>query len=201
MRERTCFLPSPGSTLTCSSFINLFAVQWYSESDFWLVLGKILLTIGLIIYIFITMLGGDPSGGLFGFRYWQNPSSFAELYYTGSLGRFLGFLRCLIQASFTIAGLVALTLTISLPSFLQVRNNAAVVLSWFVKPVTASQLINFSVRAFTYTRFKKACEAQGLDRNTLHCKSWGQPYLAWCAFTGCFIITFVGGYTVFLPGF
>ena len=40
----------------------------------------------------------------FGFRYWRDPGSFAELYKTGSLGRFLGFLQCLIQASFTIAG-------------------------------------------------------------------------------------------------
>jgi amino acid transporter len=30
--------------------------------------------------------------------------SHTELYYGGSLGRFLGFLQCLIQASFTIAG-------------------------------------------------------------------------------------------------
>lgn len=50
------------------------------------------------------MLGGNPQGDRYGFRYWKNPGSFAELYYEGSLGRFLGFLQCLIQASFTIAG-------------------------------------------------------------------------------------------------
>ena len=50
------------------------------------------------------MLGGNPLGDRFGFRYWNNPGSFTELYYDGSLGRFLGFLQCLIQASFTIAG-------------------------------------------------------------------------------------------------
>ena len=63
-----------------------------------------LLIIGLIIYTFITMLGGNPLGDRFGFRYWRDPGSFAELYYTGNLGRFLGFLQCLIQASFTVAG-------------------------------------------------------------------------------------------------
>lgn len=277
------------------------------------------------------MLGGNPLGDRFGFGYWQNPGSFTELYYTGSLGRFLGFLHCLIQAFFTIAGpdyvsmaagetenprvvlpkaykavfyrltaffvlgslavginvpyndeevitaystgqpgaaastyvvamnrlgirvlpdivnamdlgsafsagnsyvccasrslfglapegkapkiftrrtksgvpiyCIALTLAISLLSFLQVSNNAAIVLSWFINLVAASQLINFSVMAVTYTRFKKACEAQGLDRNMLPYKSWGQPYIDWYAFTGCFIMTFVGGYTVFLPGF
>jgi amino acid transporter len=54
--------------------------------------------------------------------------------------------------------------------------------------------------SFTFIRFMKACEAQGLSRDSLPYKGWGQPYVAWYALTGCFIMTFVGGYTVFLPG-
>lgn len=50
------------------------------------------------------MLGGNPLRDRFGFRFWRDPGSFAPLYKTGSLGRWLGFLQCLIQASFTIAG-------------------------------------------------------------------------------------------------
>jgi len=50
------------------------------------------------------MVGGNPVHDKFGFRYWRNPGAFAELYYDGNLGSFLGFLQCLIQASFTIAG-------------------------------------------------------------------------------------------------
>lgn len=98
------------------------AVKWYGETEFWAALGKMLLIIGLIIYTFITMLGvfpvplpttssythsilgGNPLGDRYGFRYWKEPGSFAELYYEGNLGRFLGFLQCLILASFTIAG-------------------------------------------------------------------------------------------------
>ena len=91
-------------TLRRPSIINVFAVQWYGESEFWLALGKVILIIGLIFYTFVTMLGGNPQRDRFGFRYWRDPGSFAELYKTGSLGRFLGFLQCLIQASFTIAG-------------------------------------------------------------------------------------------------
>lgn len=87
-----------------NSLLNVFAVKWYGESEFWLSLGKVLLIVGLILYTFITMLGGNPIGDRFGFRYWQNPGAFAELYKEGNLGRFLGFLQCLIQASFTIAG-------------------------------------------------------------------------------------------------
>ena len=250
-----------------------------------------LLSIGLIIYTFIVMLGGNPKGDRFGFRYWKTPGSFAELYETGDLGRFLGFLQCLIQASFTIAGpdyvsmaageaenprkvmpraynavfyrltaffvlgslavgilvpyddeeltaafrdgkpgaaaspyvvsmnrlgipvlphivnagvlasafsagnsyvycasrslyglalegkaprfltkttrngvpiyTVIVVLMISLLAFLQVSNNSAKVLNWFVSLVTASQLINFSVMCFTYLRFYAACKAQG----------------------------------------
>lgn len=347
------------SYLTLYRLINVFAVQWYGESEFWLALGKVILIVGLICYTFVTMLGGNPLHDRFGFRYWRDPGAFAELYKTGDLGRFLGFLQCLIQASFTIAGpdyvsmaageaenprvvmprafnavfyrltaffvlgslavginvpyndkelhnaftaglpgaaaspyvvamnrlkihvlpdivnamvltaafsagnsyvycasrslfglalegkaprfltrctrngvpvyCVAVVLLISLLSFLQVSNNASVVLQWFVnlvgdpvifpipftthpreeettlthqyrKQVTASQVINFSVMSYTFIRFMRACEAQGLSRDSLPHKGWGQPYAAYYALTGCFIMTFVGGYTVFLPG-
>ena len=85
-------------------FINVFAVKWYGESEFWLALGKVILIVGLIFYTFITMLGGNPKHDRFGFRYWRDPGAFAPLYKDGALGRWLGFLQCLIQASFTIAG-------------------------------------------------------------------------------------------------
>jgi len=54
--------------------------------------------------------------------------------------------------------------------------------------------------AFTFIRFMKACQAQGLSRDSLPYKGWGQPYVAWYALTGCFVMTFIEGYTVFLPG-
>jgi amino acid transporter len=310
--------------------INLMAVKWYGETEFWAAVGKVLLIIGLLIFTFISMLGGNPEKDRYGFRYWKNPGSFAELYYTGDLGRFLGFLQCLIQASFTIAGpdyvsmaagetenprkvmpraynavfyrlttffvlgslavginvpyndpelkaafadgkpgaaaspyvvamnrlrieglphvvnagvlasafsagnsyvycasrslfglalegkapkiltkctkqgvpflCVAVVLAISLLSFLQLGENSAVVLSWFVSLVTASQLINFSVMCYTFLCFYKACKVQGLDRRTLPYTGILQPYAAYYALVTTFIMTFVGGYTVFLPG-
>ncbi|PQE17526.1 general amino acid permease protein [Rutstroemia sp. NJR-2017a BBW] len=348
----------------CYGVNNIFAVKWYGESEFYLAMGKVLLIVGLICFTFVTMLGGNPLGDRFGFRFWNHPGAFAELYKTGSLGRFLGFLQCLIQASFTIAGpdyvamaageaenprkvmprafngvfyrltaffvlgslavgilvpyddqelkdaftnglpgaaaspyvvamnrlqirilpdivnamvlgaafsagnsyvycasrslfglalegkaprfltkctkqgvpiyCVGVTLAIALLSFLQVSNNAAVVLQWFVNLVTASQLISYSVISYTFIcvsqilpyatrrvertflsfllsasiikhtnaqlQWKRACDAQGLDRNTLPHKSFWQPFCGYYALTGCFIMAFVGGYTVFLPG-
>lgn len=96
---------------------------------------------------------------------------------------------------------VIFVLLLSLLSFLQVSNSSAVVLSWFVSLVTASQLINFSVMCFTYIRFYKALQAQGISRDSLPYKGpLPQPFAAWYGLVGCFIMTFVGGYTVFLPG-
>lgn len=87
--------------------VNMFAVKWYGETEFWMALGKVLLIIGLLCYTFIAMLGGNPLKDRFGFRYWKNPGAFnTPGWYPnkGSLGHFVGFLQCLIQASFTIAG-------------------------------------------------------------------------------------------------
>lgn len=319
--------------LVLYAVINLMAVKWYGETEFWAAIGKVLLIIGLLIFTFISMLGGNPEKDRYGFRYWKNPGSFTDpgydqLNYGPDLGRFLGFLTCLIQASFTIAGpdyvsmaagetenprkvlpraynavfyrltfffvlgslavginvpyndpeliaafrdgkpgaaaspyviamnrlrieglphvvnagvlasafsagnsyvycasrslfglalegkapkiltkctrqgvpfyCVGVVLAIGLLSFLQLGNNSAIVLSWFVSLVTASQLINFSVMAFTYLRFYKACQVQGLDRNTLPYRGILQPYAAYYALICTFVMTFVGGYAVFL---
>ncbi|KAK0712248.1 amino acid permease-domain-containing protein [Apiosordaria backusii] len=303
---------------------------WYGEVEFWAALGKVLLIIALLVFTVVVMLGGNPTGDRFGFRYWNDPGAFAELYHTGDLGRFLGFLQCLIQASFTISGpdyvsmaageaenprvvmpraynavfyrlttffmlgslavgilvpytddemkvafstgapgaaaspyviamnrlkirvlpdivnamvltaafsagnsyvycasrslygmalegkapkvftkvtakgvplyAVLVVLGISLLSFLQVSNDAAVVLQWFVNLVTASQLINFSSMCATYLRFYYGMKAQGFKRDDLPYKAMLQPYAAWYGLVGTFIMTFVGGYTVFLPG-
>lgn len=95
---------------------------------------------------------------------------------------------------------VLVVLVISLLSFLQVSNSAAVVLQWFVSLVTASQLINFCCMCVTYLNFKRAWEAQGLSRDDLPYKAPLQPYAAWFALVATFIMAFVSGYEVFLPG-
>lgn len=50
------------------------------------------------------MVGGNPHGDAYGFRYWQHPGAFAEYRSTNSLGRFEGFLAALWSASFTCVG-------------------------------------------------------------------------------------------------
>lgn len=310
--------------------INIFAVKWYGESEYWLSLGKVVLAVGLIFFTFITMVGGNPKHDAYGFRYWNDPGAFAEYTATGSWGKFLGFFACLSQAAFTIAGpeyvsmaageaenprkvmpkafkavfyrltfffvlgalcigivvpyndpellaaikegkpgaaaspyviamerlgikvlphivnalvltaafsagnsytycasrtlyglslaghapkiftkctktgvpiyAVLLTLCASLLGFLQLSRSAQTVLTWIVNLVTASQLINFCVLCVTYIRFYKALEAQGISRDTLPYKGWGQPYVAWFGLVCPFVMMFLAGYPVFTKG-
>ena len=50
------------------------------------------------------MVGGNPHGDAYGFRYWQDPGAFVEYIHTGALGRFEGFLAALWYAAFTCVG-------------------------------------------------------------------------------------------------
>lgn len=84
--------------------INVFAVRWYGEAEFWLSSGKLILILILYCFTFITMVGGNPKHDAYGFRYWRDPGSFAEYITTGSLGRFEGFLGALFVAAFTVCG-------------------------------------------------------------------------------------------------
>lgn len=95
---------------------------------------------------------------------------------------------------------VAIVFAISMLAFLQVNNGSAVVLNWFVSLVTASQLINFCVITFTFSRFRKACQVQGLPQESLPYKAPFQPYATWIAFSCCLVLMFVGGWEVFLKG-
>ncbi|KAJ4487779.1 general amino acid permease AGP2 [Lentinula aciculospora] len=316
--------------LICYLTLNLWTVRYFGESEFWFASGKVVLAVGLIFFTFVTMVGGNPIHDAYGFRFWNlQGTPFAEYIHTGSLGRFLGFLTCLIQASYTIAGpdmvsmaagevqtprqilprafksvfyrlttffvlgslcigivvsysdpdllkalndarpgassspyviamqrlhikvlpdivnaliltsifsagnsyvynasrtlyglalegkapavfrrcnrkgvpvwCVIASLGIALLSFLQVSNNSAVVLQWFVNLVTASQLLNYAIICFTYLRFHRA-SIQGISRDTLPHKSFWQPFCAYYGFTGTIVMAIVGGYNVFLPG-
>ncbi|KAM0129262.1 hypothetical protein ACHAO1_008589 [Botrytis cinerea] len=93
-----------GCIFLYGSVINIFAVKWYGESEFWLSGGKVVLIAMIFSFTFITMVGGNPKHDAYGFRYWKEPGAFAEYVTTGSLGRFEGFLAALWKAAFTIVG-------------------------------------------------------------------------------------------------
>ncbi|KAI0896318.1 proline-specific permease [Annulohypoxylon nitens] len=84
--------------------INLFPVRIYGEAEFAFGAIKLTTIVGLILLMFITTLGGTPSGDRIGFRYWHNPGPMNEYLETGSLGRFLAFWKVFIQATFSYGG-------------------------------------------------------------------------------------------------
>lgn len=47
--------------------LNVFTVKWFGESEFYLSIGKMILAIGLIMFTFVTMVGGNPQHHAFGF--------------------------------------------------------------------------------------------------------------------------------------
>ncbi|CUM68250.1 uncharacterized protein PRCAT00005971001 [Priceomyces carsonii] len=311
-------------------FINTLGVSVYGETEFWLSIGKVVLATGLILFTFITMVGGNPQHEAYGFRYWNNPGPMNEYLHTGALGRFEGFLACLIQACFTFAGpeyiasvasetinprktlpsafkqvfirlsiffiggalcvgvlipynnddlvanlasskpgaggspyviamhqmninvlphivngllvtaafsagnsytycssrtlygvaldglapkfltattktgipmyCVLVSLCWALISFLQLGEQASVVLDWIINLITSCQLLNFSILCFVYVFFYRAVKAQGLDRDSFPFKSWYQPWLAIIGGGSAFVMIFINTYTIFLPG-
>jgi yeast amino acid transporter len=64
----------------------------------------VILIFMLFAFTFVTMVGGNPKGDAYGFRYWNHPGAFAQYRTTGDLGRFEGFLACLWSASFCVVG-------------------------------------------------------------------------------------------------
>ena len=79
-------------------------MKWFGEAEFWLSLGKVFLFFIVFFFTFVTMVGGNPQGDAYGFRYWNKPGAFAEYISTGDLGRFQGFLGSLWIAAFTVVG-------------------------------------------------------------------------------------------------
>lgn len=55
------------------SLINVAAVRYYGEAEFWLSWGKLLLMGIVFSFTFVTMVGGNPTHDAYGFRYWNNP--------------------------------------------------------------------------------------------------------------------------------
>lgn len=84
--------------------LNVVAVGWYGETEFIMAATKVLLIIGLILLTFITMVGGNPRGDAYGFRYWTNGNAMHAYYTTGTTGRFLGWFITLRYAAFTVGG-------------------------------------------------------------------------------------------------
>ncbi|KAJ5671901.1 hypothetical protein N7507_001028 [Penicillium longicatenatum] len=83
--------------------LNIVAVSWYGEAEFWFASLKIIAIIGLIILGVVLFFGGGPSHDRLGFRYWEHPGAFKEPYLVSNVntGRFLAFWTALIKSGFS----------------------------------------------------------------------------------------------------
>ncbi|THC93300.1 hypothetical protein EYZ11_007225 [Aspergillus tanneri] len=90
--------------LVIYAILNGLTVRYFGMSEFYMSIFKVFLMLGLMMYTFVTMVGGNPRNDAYGFRYWKNPGSFVEYLVPGDAGRFCGVLSCMIQGSFTMVG-------------------------------------------------------------------------------------------------
>ncbi|KAJ5759415.1 hypothetical protein N7520_006571 [Penicillium odoratum] len=83
--------------------LNIVAVSWYGEAEFWFASLKIIAILGLIILGVVLFFGGGPNHDRLGFRYWQHPGAFVEPYLVSNVntGRFLAFWTALLKSGFS----------------------------------------------------------------------------------------------------
>ncbi|EDO14786.1 hypothetical protein Kpol_358p3 [Vanderwaltozyma polyspora DSM 70294] len=87
--------------------INTVGVRYFGEFEFWLSSFKIMVMFGVILFLFIIMLGGGPNHDRLGFRYWKNPGAFKPYSesITGSKGKFVSFVAVFVYALFAYLGI------------------------------------------------------------------------------------------------
>lgn len=81
--------------------LNIIAVSFFGEAEFWFASIKLITIIGLIILGWVLFFGGGPNqSGVVGFRYWENPGAFNEYLVSGATGRFLAYWTAFVRAGF-----------------------------------------------------------------------------------------------------
>jgi len=96
---------------------------------------------------------------------------------------------------------VMITASISLLTYMSCSSGANTVFEWFQNLTTISTLFTWVSICISYIMFKKALEAQGVDRNTLVFKSPFQPYVCWVALVFFSLIIFFNGFDAIAPSF
>lgn len=96
---------------------------------------------------------------------------------------------------------VMITASISLLTYMSCSSGANTVFVWFQNLTTISTLFTWVSICISYIMFKKALEAQGVDRNTLVFKSPFQPYVCWIALVFFSLIIFFNGFDAIAPSF
>ncbi|EME78479.1 uncharacterized protein MYCFIDRAFT_37349 [Pseudocercospora fijiensis CIRAD86] len=84
--------------------------------------------------------------------------------------------------------------------YMTLSNNASTVFSWLQDLVSVSTLVNWTTICAVYLRFYYGMQKQGISRDRLPWKGFGQPYLAWTGVIAFQILLLTGGYSTFMKG-
>lgn len=90
--------------LVTSLAVSLLPNKLYGETEYVSSILKVLLIVGLMLFAFIAMCGGNPHGDAFGFQHWKEGGLFREYLVEGATGKFLGFWNVLIYLAFACGG-------------------------------------------------------------------------------------------------
>ncbi|KAI0205963.1 amino acid permease [Astrocystis sublimbata] len=86
-------------------FLNIVAVSWFGEAEFWFASVKLITILGLIIVGIVLFFGGGPNHDPLYFKNWQDPpkgpGAFVPYITGGNFGRFLAFWTALARAGFS----------------------------------------------------------------------------------------------------
>ncbi|KDQ62539.1 hypothetical protein JAAARDRAFT_30445 [Jaapia argillacea MUCL 33604] len=85
--------------LTCLA-LNIFAVAYYGEAEFWMASIKVIAIVGLLILGVVLFFGGGPTHDRLGFRYWVHPGAMNTYMTGGTTGRFLAFWTAFARSGF-----------------------------------------------------------------------------------------------------
>ncbi|GJJ74554.1 yeast amino acid transporter [Entomortierella parvispora] len=81
--------------------LNIIAVSFFGEAEFWFASIKLITICGLIITGVVIFFGGGPDQhSVLGFHYWKEAGAFVEYKAAGSAGRFLAYWHAFISAGF-----------------------------------------------------------------------------------------------------
>ncbi|KAL1945996.1 hypothetical protein VTO73DRAFT_1998 [Trametes versicolor] len=90
--------------------------------------------------------------------------------------------------------------SIGLLAYMGLSSGSGKVFGWFSTMTAVAGLASWFGIGVTYIRFYRGLKAQGIDRKTLPYHSPLQPFAAWYATIGCFIVVLFSGWFVFLKG-
>ncbi|KAL4761984.1 putative proline permease [Aspergillus foveolatus] len=95
-------------------FFNMLPEKFFRRSQAFFTGIKFLATIGLaIISFYLAIRASQPGAAVGGFEYWVRPGPFAEFLLIGDLGRFLGFLFCILCSTISFVFLPELTVQVA----------------------------------------------------------------------------------------